>query len=106
MLTNILRDKCTILSCTITHTALGDVEAWDYGEDFWCRKISVDTQTRIAYMQKNTIITDRFTFRGELELRLGYHRIIYKGKAYELVESGQVIEGNTVVLTKEVIDGD
>jgi hypothetical protein len=105
MLTNFLKDKCIIQSCSITHTALGDVETWDYGEDFWCRKISVDTQTRIAYMQKNTVITDRFMFHGELELRLGYHRIIYKGKTYELVESGQVIEGNTVVLTKEVIDG-
>jgi hypothetical protein len=105
MLTNFLKDKCTIQSCTITHTALGDVEKWNDEGEFWCRKISVDTQTRIAYMQKNTIITDKFMFRGELTLRLGRHRIIYKGKTYELMEAGQVIEGNTIVLTKEVIDG-
>lgn len=106
MLTNFLKDKCTIQSKTTTHTALGDEESWDYGEEFWCRRISVDVQTKNAYMQNNTVVTDRFMFRGILDLRIGYHQIVYKDKTYELVESSQHIEGNTVVLTKEVLDGD
>lgn len=105
MLTNFLKDKCTIQSCETTHAALGDAETWDYGEDYYCRRVPVDVQTKAAYMQKNTVVTDKFIFNGELDLRIGYHRIVYRGKTYELAESAIHLENSTTVLTKEVIDG-
>jgi hypothetical protein len=105
MLTNFLKDKCTIQSKTTTHTALGDEESWSDGDGFYCRRVPVDVQTKTAYMQKNTVVTDKFIFSGELNLMIGTHQIVYREKTYELVESAQHLENSTTVLVKEVING-
>ncbi len=105
MLTNFLKDKCTIQINEITYTALGNENNWSDGGEFYCRCIPIDVQTKTAYMQNNTTVTDKFIFAGELDLSIGNHRIIYKGKTYELVESAQHLENSTTVMTKEIING-
>lgn len=99
MITNFLKTKCTIQNKTSTTGAMGETEAWANGEIRWCRRISVDVMTRTAFMQNNTIVTDKFLFDGIVTLSLGKERILYQGKVYELVESAQHIEGKTVVMT-------
>jgi hypothetical protein len=105
MLTNFLKDKCTIQVNTITHSALGDTNSWSDEGEYYCRRVPVDVQTKAAYMQNNTVVTDKFIFSGELDLFIGKHRIVYHGKTYELAESALHLENSTSVLTKEGIDG-
>lgn len=101
MLTNFLKTKATIQIKTAIPSALGQMEEWDDVGSYWCRRMSVDVATKAAYQKLNTVITDKFIFRSILDLRLGQHRIIHKGKTYELVESAQHIEGNTTVAVSE-----
>jgi len=101
-LTNTLKDKCTLQTKSVTSGALGDVETWSGTTTYWCRKVPVDVKTITAFMQLNTEVDCRFILGGELTIELGNHRIIHKGKTYELVTSAQDIEGNTSVLVKEV----
>jgi hypothetical protein len=100
MITNFLKTKCTIQNKTSTTGAMGETEAWANGETRWCRRISVDVMTRTAFMQNNTIVTDKFLFDGIVTLSLGEQRILYQDVIYELAESAQHVEGKTIVMTK------
>jgi len=101
MLTNLLKRKCTIQKKTVTSGPLGDTETWADVGSYWCRRISVDVQTRAAYQQLNTVVTDRFLFSGKVELNLGEHRIIYAGTTYELIETAQHLDNETTVMVKQ-----
>ncbi len=102
MLTNFLRNKCTILEKEATLGPLGNVEMWSAVGSYWCRRIPVDVATRMAYMQNNTVVTDKFLFNAGIELKLGKHRIEFGGKVYELAESSMNHEGQVTVLVQEM----
>jgi len=102
MLTNFLKTKCTIQTKEAVRDHLGENITWKDVNTLWCRKVSVDVKTRTAYMQLNTVVTDKFLLRGEVALNIGSHRIKIEGVIYELVESAQFIEGVTVVLTRRL----
>ena len=102
MLTNILKRKATILEKSVVSGALGDTKTWASIGSFWTRKVSVGVSTRQAYMQNNTVVSDKFIFNGELDLRLGNHRIEYDGNTYELAESAMHQEGMTTVITRRL----
>lgn len=102
MNTNILKGKCRIYTKSTTTGALGNTETWTAGDYYWTRRIPVDVQTKTAYQQLNTVVTDKFLFDGTLELSLGQHRVYYGGKYYEMAESAMHHGGQTTVLVSEV----
>jgi len=82
MITNFLKTKCTIQDKTTVAGPLGETESWADRETRWCRRVSVGVATRIAYMQNNTVVTDKFLFDGLVSLSIGQQRIIYRGEIY------------------------
>jgi hypothetical protein len=102
MITNILKQKCIILVKQSTQDALGETIEWEEVGEYWTRKVSIDVVTKTAYMQNNTVVTDKFIFDGELDLQLGKHQIQYDDETYDLAESSQFIEEITTVLTRKL----
>ena len=101
MLSNILRDRVTIQLRTATQTALGETVVWSPVETRYGRKIPLDVKTIAQYQQLNTVVTDKFVFRGSVTIELGKHRLIQGGKTYEPMETAQEIDKNTVIIVKE-----
>lgn len=101
-LTNILKDRVQIQLRTSTQGPGGEAVVWSPVETRYCRKIPLDVRTISQYQQLNTVVTDKFLFRGSVTIELGKYRLLHGGKVYEPVESAQHLADMTVVIVKEV----
>jgi len=97
---NELKDRVMIQEKQVFLDAFGETIVWNDLEERWSRRISLDVETRLIYMQKHTEVTDSFLFRGWVDLELAKHRIIWKDRIYELVETGQFLDNETIVLAR------
>jgi len=106
MNTAVLKDRCRVLEEYRYSTALGEeILEWKVVGDYWTRRIPVDARMRLAYQQKNSIIDCRFVFNSGIDLRLGLHRIIHRGKTYEMVDPPMTLDRQITVMVKEIISG-
>jgi len=102
MLSNILKSKIHLQEKTTTSGPLGSTITWKPVQTIYGRKIPLDVKTIAQYQQLNTVVTDKFIFRGTVTINLGNHRIVHGSKTYEPASSAKHFDGITEVVVKEV----
>ena len=103
MFSNVMSDKCTLYLKESTIGANGEEVSWSEVASYWCRKIHLSVATQAAYMQLNTLVTDRFILEGKLTIGLGTHKIVHDSTTYEPISSALYHDNVTEVLCKEVL---
>jgi hypothetical protein len=101
MLTNLLKRKVVVQTATITVGAVGQTVTWSVGTSYYARRVPLDVKTIAAYQDLSTVVTDKFIFRGDVDIRIGKHRIIDGAKTYEPASSAQKLEDSTVVVVRQ-----
>ena len=99
---NILRDRVQIQLKTTTATALGQTEVWSPVETRYALVVPVDVKSRAIYQQMNTEITHKVVMRDAVTLKVGLNRLKWGSKTLEPVEVPQILDGDSVVMVKEV----
>ena len=102
MLSNKLKHRVHIQLKTVTVTALGQTEVWSPVETRYALVVPVDVKSRAIYQQMNTEITHRVVIRGVVSLAVGLNRLKWGSKTLEPVEVPQIVNGDSVVMVKEV----
>ena len=103
MITNALKDKCTLYLKVSTLSAKGEAVDWgDPVASYWCRKIHLSVTTQNAYQQLKTLVTDRFTIEGHITIGLGTHKIVHDSTTYEPQVSARYYDDITEVIVREM----
>jgi hypothetical protein len=103
MITNVLNRQVSVQEATVTVGATGMSNSWGASVSHYCRRISLDVRTVAGYQKLGTVVSHRFIFRGKVDIRIGYHRILDGSTYYEPSSSGQYILDSdvTIVLVRE-----
>lgn len=104
MLTNVLNRQVGIQTATVTTGPTGQTVTWSESTMHYARKLPVSVRTAAAYQQLGTVVTHRFIFGGELDIRIGKHRIIDGSTYYTVAVTGQKKGDCTIVYTTEVLE--
>lgn len=102
MRTNVLKDRVQIQLKTTTLTAGGETEVWSPVQTCFARVIPLDAKAIAQYQQLESQVSHRIVFGSALSIGLGTHRFVHGAKTYIPSLPPQVINGQTVVVVKEV----
>lgn len=80
------RHRVAILERTYQDTPDGRIEEWSPTATRWAAVEPLSSRTRADYQQLVGEVTHRFRFLGAVILRLGDHRLSWRGQVYELAE--------------------
>lgn len=101
ILTNMLKDRVEIQVRVATLISTGETVVWKPVETRYARKVPLDVKTIAQYQQLNTVVTDKFIFRGSVTIELGKYRLIHGGKTYEPMATARALANTTIVMVKE-----
>ena len=102
MLGNMLQERVLLIKKTITQGALGQTITYIPVQHKYASVIPLDAQSRLQYQQLNSVVTHKIIFRGDVTIAVGNYRIKHGAKTYEPVVPPQLLDGNTVVMVKEI----
>lgn len=101
-LANTLRSKIQIQEKVITQGALGETVVWKPVQTIYGRRVPLSLNTVAQYQQLDTVVTDKFIFRGSVAIDLGKHRLLHGSKTYEPQSTSQELDGYTVIIVRKV----
>ena len=102
MLASTLRSKVKLQEKTITQGPLGQTITWKPVHEYHARVIPLDVRAIAQYMQRNTQVTHKIILRGAVEVNLGSHRLLHKGKTYQPQQSAKHADGITEIVVLEI----
>jgi len=102
MLSSILRNRVQIQQKESTLGATGETVNWKPVQYKYALVLPLDVRARAVYQSLDSYVSHKIVLRGDVTLSLGDYRIKHGTKTYEPVEPAQLINGNTVVVVKEV----
>ena len=102
MLSNILRSKVTLQKKTISQGPLGSTITYIPVHEYYARVMPLDIRTIAQFMQLNTSVTHKIILRGAVEVNLGSHRLLHKGKTYQPQQSAKHADGITEIIALEI----
>ena len=102
MLASMLRSKVKLQEKTIIQGPLGQVVIWKPIHEYYARVIPLDVRTIAQFMQLNTQVTHKIILRGAVEVNLGSHRLLHKGKTYQPQQSAKHADGITEIIALEI----
>ena len=102
MLASMLRSKVKLQEKTIIQGPLGQVVTWKPIHEYYARVMPLDIRTVAQFMQLNTSVTHKIILRGAVEVNLGSHRLLHKGKTYQPQQSALHVDGHTEIVAREL----
>ena len=102
MLTNLFADRIQLQEKTVVQGALGQTLTWKPVQWKYAAVIPLSAEARAQYQQLNSVVTHKIILRGDVTITLGNYRMKHGAKIYEPAGPTQLIDGNTVIVCKEV----
>lgn len=102
MRTNLFKHRIWVQQKDVTQGALGRTEYWKPVACRWGRDEPLSAEAIQRYQQVGSEVTRRLIFEGDVDLELATHRFKHGDKTYEPVSPIQRLNGNTIILVKEV----
>lgn len=102
MIANTLKSKIQLQEKNISQGALGQTITWKPVQNLYGRRIPLDVRAIDQYQQLNTVVTDKYIFRGTVEINIGQHRLVHGARTFEPQSSAKHFDGVTEVVVKEV----
>jgi len=102
MLASMLRSKVKLQEKTIIQGPLGSTVTYIPVHEYYARVIPLDVEAAAQYMQLQTRVTHKIILRGTVEINLGSHRLLHKGKTYQPQQSAKHADGITEIIALEI----
>ena len=101
MIASTLKSRVQLQEKVTLQGALGQIIVWKLVQNLYARRIRLDVRAVAQYQQLGTVVTDRYLFRGTVDINLGKHRILHGPKTYEPQASAKHYDGVTEVIVRE-----
>ena len=101
MLASALKQRIQLQEKSVVQGPLGQIVTWQYVRDLFGRRIPVDVRTAAQYQQLNTQVSDKCIFRGAVQIELGKHRLLHRGKVFIPQASAKQYDGVTEIVVLE-----
>jgi hypothetical protein len=102
MQTNLFRDRIVIIEKFTTQTPTGKVVTRKPVETRYGLKIPLDSRAVLEYQQLKSEVTHKLVFNKAVTLNLAVNEFQHGGHVYQPFQPPQHLQGNTVILVKEI----
>ena len=97
-----MNDVVRIQERTATLTSAGETVVWNPVETRHTNVISLDAKARLLYSELKSNVTHKVVFHGEVTIRLGDHRLLWRDKMLVPSAPAEYVNGNTSVVVRQI----
>jgi len=87
---------------TATLDSNGETNVWNPIETRHANVIPLDARARLLYSELKSTVAHKVIFHGEVTIRLGDHRLLWRDKTLLPVAPAEYWNGNTSVVVRQL----